>query len=96
MCYFFYLEEEGEALDKIKENNGKLRLALQILNEKYENEQIFHLEQIERYKMALEKIPELQQRIKEFDETKKILELKEQEVILFIIFLILNLFLFIH
>lgn len=85
--YYFYLEEGGESLEKIKENNGKLRLALQILNEKYENEQIFHFEQIERYKMALEKIPELQQRVKELDETKKILELKEQEVSKIILFI---------
>lgn len=64
----------------MKENNGKLRLAIEILNEKYVNEQIFHMEQIDRYKLALERIPELQLKVKELDEKKQMLSLKEQEV----------------
>ena len=78
--FFNFLETSTATLEQLKENNGKLRLAIQILNEKYENEQIFHYEQIERYKLALERIPELQQKVKELDEKKQLLSLKEQEV----------------
>ena len=93
---FFSLESSTASVDQLKENNGKLRLAIQILNDKYENEQIFHLEQIERYKLALERIPELQQKIKELDEKKQILSLKEQEVSItfYIYFHIINIYIY--
>lgn len=34
-----------------------------ILNNKYETSEEFHLEQIERYKLVFEKIPELERKV---------------------------------
>ncbi len=54
---------DTENIEQLKDNNLKLRQALNILNDKYISAEEFHLEQIERYKLVFEKIPELERKV---------------------------------
>ena len=71
---------EGLSDDQLKEQNNKLKMALQILNDNLQEEKEQAQKKLQKYELALQCVPELQDKVKNQDVLQKDSHLKDQQI----------------